>query len=571
MCGLFAIINTDKSSAKKELLSKALAALKHRGPDFSNSWVKEHIALGHQRLSIFDVTEKAHQPLIYKSLRIIFNGAIYNYIELREELEINGYQFSSRSDTEVICAAYLKWGSKCLNHFNGMWSFVIFDERDDSIFVSRDRFGIKPLYYLKSDLAYYFSSEQKAILEIPDYSIKLNYDLAKRFLQSGKTHYKDNTFFLGIKSFPAGSYGVLLNGTFTISKYYNIGEQVGKPSKKVKYGSAKEKFKTLLTDAVKIRTRADVPIGFSQSGGVDSSSVVGIAKRVLQDQDLNSYSVCFDDYSEEEKMINIANMDFGAKNHKTRPPLKGLIDKLYTVSWQQEIPIASASVLAQNYLYDLVSQFDSKVILGGQGADEICYGYDAFIKLKLKSNPLMFFEAPIFYTQLILKYIKREKTQLNILHGVEEKNDDLNNQKHLAINMLNVDPLPALLHFEDRNAMHYGIESRLPFLDYRLVEFCLNCPPQFFNKGPNRKKLLKDSMSNIVPRAILKRKKKNAFAAPQDRWLQENEKEVIELLESKYKLLEAFLGRDKSVLQRATKTMRWRLLNLLVFRDRFGV
>ena len=317
MCGLFAIINTDKTAVNKETLNKAIYSLSHRGPDNCQVWIKEHIGLAHQRLSIFDTSTAAHQPFVYKSLRIIFNGAIYNFLELRQELEAIGFNFKTNSDTEVVCAAYLAWGESCLNKFNGMWSFIIFDERNDSLFVSRDRFGIKPLYILKLNGSIYLSSEIKAFLEIPSYTPKLNYEMTKRFLQSGITHHDNDTFFLNIQSFPAGTYALVNGESFETQAYYKLEDKLLDTNLQLSYGRAKEEFKLILEDALRIRLRTDVPLGFSQSGGLDSNSLIAVAK-TLSHEKVKSYSVCFDEFPQEEEMINIAVKEMEVSNIKRK-------------------------------------------------------------------------------------------------------------------------------------------------------------------------------------------------------------------------------------------------------------
>ena len=570
MCGLFAIINTDKTAVNKETLNKAIYSLSHRGPDNCQVWIKEHIGLAHQRLSIFDTSTAAHQPFVYKSLRIIFNGAIYNFLELRQELEAIGFNFKTNSDTEVVCAAYLAWGESCLNKFNGMWSFIIFDERNDSLFVSRDRFGIKPLYILKLNGSIYLSSEIKAFLEIPSYTPKLNYEMAKRFLQSGTTHHDNDTFFLNIKSFPAGAYTLINGESFETQAYYKLEDKLLDTNLQLSYGRAKEEFKLILEDALRIRLRTDVPLGFSQSGGLDSNSLIAVAK-TLSHEKVKSYSVCFDEFPQEEEMINIAVKEMEVSNIKSSVNPTKLKDSLYDLCWQMDQPVVSASVLAQNYLYKTINQTDVKVILGGQGADEICYGYDSFIKMKLKKRPYLFLEAPWFYLRQLYNYLTRENTRLKIPNGIKEDESPVAEPKELAIKMINHEPLPSLLHFEDRNAMHYGIESRLPYLDYRLVEFCLSCPIHFFNEGSKRKKLLRDSISHLLPKFLLGRKSKDAFAAPIEKWSKRLYQELNVDIENWFPLVNEFLLMDDNNLSQLHSSALWRVLNLAIFRRRFGI
>ena len=571
MCGLFGIINTDNSDVKEEVLWTCLKAISHRGPDHSQVWSDKFVGLAHQRLSIIDPSEVSNQPLIYKSLRIIFNGAIYNYIELREELEAVGYTFKTSSDTEVICASYLNWGPEFLNRLNGMWAFLIFDERDDSVFISRDRFGIKPLMYTTIGDSLYFSSEVKAILQLPGYSASLNYNMAKRFLRSGITQYQGKSFFHNVFYFPPGSYGLFKDGELKTHRYYQLKENLDDKLKKLSFHSAKEKFRSLFRDAVKIRLRSDVDMGSSLSGGLDSNVIAANVFELDHGEEFRTFSVCFDEFSKEEALIDIANTQFNFNVIKIRPNDQNLINRLQLVCWHQEQPVPTGSILAQNYLFELVSKSGVKAVLGGQGADEIAYGYDAFIKLKLKSNPFRFLEAPFFYTKLFYDHLIKEPSSLAIKHDINDPTDNTNDIQDHATHMIEHEPLPALLHFEDRNAMQFGIESRLPYLDHRVVEFCLSCPPDFFNKGNKRKSLIKEAFSHKVPKEILNHKQKNAFASPQSSWVNENRVEIEEFIKDRFDLIEEFLFEDQSSVSKFPSAIVWRILNFIIFRERFAV
>ena len=529
MCGINGF--TYKDQKKIKLMNNTL---KHRGPDALKYKLFSNLSFGHARLSIIDLSSAGDQPMTKFGLTIIFNGEIYNYIEIKEELKKKGYKFTTKTDTEVILAAYDYWGKNCLNKFNGMWAFAIYNKKKEELFLSIDRFGIKPLYYHISNNELIFSSEIKPILKLGIIR-KPNLKKISAYLNHGLSDYNKETFFENIYSFDPGSYLIwnLKTSKYTIKKYYKLKNNKTKITEK----KAINKTNNLLKDAIKLRFRSDVEVGCCLSGGLDSSAIVGISNKLYPNQKLKTFSAIFPNSKiNEEKYIDLVSKKFKTKKFKTNPNYKELIEDLDDLIYHQEEPFGSTSIYAQYRVMKQVSQKKIKVLLDGQGADELFGGYhlyfNSYINQLLKDRKI----TEIIFSKLFWKYItfyllsnpnrifeqifKRKK--LNI-YNLKQKN--INYPKYIDDYLLfcMTTNLKSLLKWEDKNSMRFSIESRVPYLDYRLVEFAFSLPYYFKIKNFETKHIFRKTIKNYVPKKIIERKDKIGFATPEKDWLKTRE------------------------------------------------
>jgi asparagine synthase (glutamine-hydrolysing) len=578
MCGITGIIQQNNQPVRKSELDKMNELVAHRGPDDAGLFLHQSIGLAHRRLSILDLSPKGHQPMRIHDLILTFNGEIYNFLELKEILIKNGYTFQTETDTEVILNAYLHWGQDCVQHFNGMWAFALLDLRKQELFCSRDRFGIKPFYYFEVNKKFCFGSEIKQFSALENWQPQLNKIRAYEFLAYGWHDHTSETFFQNVFQLPQGCNLIydLKNHTWTIEKYYDLATKINAPhSPTFSEKSAISEFQKLFADAVKLRLRADVKTGSALSGGLDSSSIVGtVAAQVAETLEVSATSIqvetvsaCFADKRfDESEYVDAVSETANVLTHKVFPSSEQLWKTLETVTRHQDEPIASASVFAQYLVFEKAAKEGIKVMLDGQGADEILAGYDKFyapfFKTLLRKNPLLASKELFQYLRLhsigfsrILKAIKPSANTetLNYFNTdfVPKKseifhrlNDD--SIKKCTQNLLSEIGLPILLHYEDRNSMAHSVESRVPFLDYRLVEFCLNLPDNLKIKDGKRKYILRKSMQPILPKKIYERYDKMGFVTPQVVWM-EGHKEWI-------------LGKIKAAIHREDSVFDMRLI-----------
>lgn len=521
------------------------------------------VAMGHRRLSIVDLSPAGHQPMCSeeKLLWIIFNGEIYNYIEIRHELESRGYNFITQSDTEVILKAYQEWGTQALHQFNGMFAFVILDLKENKIFAARDRFGVKPLYYWISPEGFLaLGSEIKQFNALPGWDPKLNGQRSYDFLNWGVLDHTHETMFSGVNQVRGGEflelpYPVQNQTQILPKKWYNL-----KPA----YFSgslcdATEQYKHLLEDAVKLRLRADVDIGSCLSGGLDSSSIVCLSSLLLRNQGAQSKQKTFSACSHiprfnEKDYMDLVVAQSNVSAHFTYPTLESLLTEMPKINWHQDEPYSSTSVFAQWLVFKDVRENGVKVMLDGQGADEQLAGYHGFfgnhfydmffalqwirlIKEMKKAKQLHSSLQPIhllmnklvpnIMRQPIRKMFGKTSTNSDWLDAKRLKAEDRDPFLHSPnktmahqsrLQMLHSN-LPMLLHYEDRNSMAHSVESRTPFLDYRLVEFTLGLPTEFKLSNGLTKRVLRESMAGIIPELIRTRLDKMAFETPEEVWM----------------------------------------------------
>jgi len=603
MCGIIGFNWKDKTT-----LQKTMAMLSHRGPDDEGYYVDDYISLGHKRLSIIDLTPAGRQPIVddEKRFYIIYNGEIYNYIELREELKKHGYRFSTDTDSEVILYAYKQWGVESLSRFNGMFAFCIYDSFGKILFLARDRFGVKPLYYQFLNGRFIFSSEIKPILFLSERTPEPNETAIFDYLLYNFYNYSENTFFESIISLLPGHYIVfdLQNKHLRTNRWYDIPlDRVWTSS----FDDASDHFKGLFRDSIRLRLRSDVEIGTCLSGGLDSSSIVCNLKEFGSKftERFKSFSVVFDDPSIDEspyihEVIRCGNFD----GYFITPTVDDLINDVVKLITQQEEPFGGTSIFAQWCVMKLAHKYNVKVLLDGQGGDELLGGYPFFFaylfleKLKKKEVTRLFSEikgyrrnfreqdAFLMIILLMLPDFLKAKAMSRYFHSIIDKRFIKRYEKNsiypsLMYRITNLNKalynrmkfsLPQLLREEDKNSMSFSIEARLPFLDYRIVEFLFSLPSDFkLHKGIS-KHLLRESMREVLPENIYNRTLKLGFPTPLDKWIRD--KRFGKLMEDTIfsdafkkrgycnmdRLKEVFLGHRQSRLD-ATQIL-WKVFNL---------
>jgi asparagine synthase (glutamine-hydrolysing) len=375
MCGISGIINHNKQLVKEHDIRLMMQAIKHRGPDDEGLYIDKNVGLGFVRLSILDLSEAGHQPMFSHdgNLVIIFNGEVYNYIEIREELK-NDFEFKTGTDTEVILAAYQKWGEKCLNKFNGMFSFVIYNLNTKEIFGARDRFGIKPFYYYNDDENFIFASELKAIL--PFINREANDSIIADYLLYNRVDHTNETFFKNIFKLPHGSSFILKGNKFVKNKWYSLSEKINEHLE-----LDKDEYRHLFVESLMLRQRADVPIGVTLSGGIDSSSITAALRNDFSIEDLNTFSSVFskDDKADESEFI-LSFKDCIKNMHFITPDENSFINDMHSFIKAHNEPIPDTSPYIQYKVMELASKY-VKVTLDGQGADEQLAGYHNFFSI----------------------------------------------------------------------------------------------------------------------------------------------------------------------------------------------
>ncbi|HEY5969683.1 MAG TPA: asparagine synthase (glutamine-hydrolyzing), partial [Chitinophagaceae bacterium] len=576
MCGIAGIISNNSSLITAARIKKMTDALAHRGPDAEGHWMNSTTALGNRRLAIIDLSNAANQPMhSLQRYTIIHNGEIYNYIELKEELQKKGYSFISKSDTEVIVAAYDCWKEECVDHFDGMFAFAVWDEKEKNLFVARDRFGEKPFFYFLDNEQFVFASEMKA-LWAAGIERKVNLKLLFNYLTIG---YVDNpnipeeTFFENISKLPAASFLKFSTSNFqlSISNYWDI--DVENENKKINDAEAIEQFGFLLQRSIQRRLRSDVAIGTSLSGGLDSSSIIAtLHSFTSQNSPLTAFTSVFPGFEKDESVFAKLVADkFQLQHFTTTPDAATLHTDLEKLFYYQEEPFSSGSIYAQYKVYELAKQKGIKVLLDGQGADETLAGYhkyykwywqELFRKRKLiSSNELiaakelgitekfgwrnrvaalfpefatLFLERHYLLNALRHEDLTKDFTQLQSKEAYYITPEIFSLNGVLYFNTC-MHGLEELLRYADRNSMAHGREVRLPFLDHELVEFIFSLPSNFKIRSGWTKWLLRETMKNKLPNEIVWRRDKTGFEPPQEQWIQ-NEK-ITELIRDAKKIL----------------------------------
>lgn len=588
MCGIVGVISVDENEVFQQRLKLMTDIIAYRGPDGEGQWINENgkVGLGHRRLSIIDLSSNANQPMHYVNrYTIIFNGEIYNYIELKQILIKQGYLFKTESDTEVLMALYDKEKENCLSLLDGMFSFVIYDSEKDEIFAARDRFGEKPFYYsYQAGKRFIFGSEMKCLWAAGVKKEVNNRMLFSYLNYSSLQNEKDEseTFYNNCTNLPHGHYLKLHVSSCILSlkKYYDI--NLENINHTITETEAQEKFRELLYTSVSRRLRSDVTVGSSLSGGLDSSLIVCIIDQLKKGsrQKQNTFSAVFPGFEKDErKYIDYVIEGRDVVPHFTIPDGDGIIKDFEKLIWHQEEPFVTASIYAQYCVMRLAKENNVTVLLDGQGADEYLAGYHSYYHqffndlkknypkssqsqynsyLELHGgnaiNQIMKKDLKYFVRMKIPKMLKVSKNFMNYYYHKKEsffsddfyftnvKNNGVPYQYSKDLNSAlyhNIfqGELQALLRYCDRNSMSQSREVRLPFLYHELVEFVLSLPPYFKINAGWTKWILRTSFSNLLPEPIAWRKDKIGYEPPQNSWLK-NKKVKEKIYESKRKLYE---------------------------------
>lgn len=542
MCGIVGIIS--KSTIAKNSIEPMTDTLIHRGPDGVGYYYNDNFIFGHRRLSIIDLSELGRQPMEYMDNYVItFNGEIYNYSELRNELEKNGYRFKSHTDTEVIMASYDFWGLDCLNKFNGMWAFVLYSKKKKQFLISRDRFGKKPFYYYKTSNTFIFASEIKAILAHPDVRIEPNTTFLDEYFFSSTKEYTKDTAFENIYRFDFSSYfeGTLdeLMNDFRVSTFWKIEPNLSYESFDEK--KAKEYAQTyynLLEDAVRIRLRADVKVGSALSGGLDSSSIVYLVNKILKEQGKEELQETFSSIyksqgtqeCDESKYINIMSSQLSIHSNQIEPQENDIPNEMLKMIWHLENPPEN-SLMSSWHTFKLVASTNVKVTLDGQGADEQLAGYLSYLMHYISS--LSFFdmlkEAKKCYFILnakkyvllgmclgMYRIVFGENFLKYTIKRLLKRDFEVNLNQKLANDTMR--DLVTLIHYAEHTSMAFSIESRMPFMDYRLVEFLASVPVSYKMRNGWTKYLARLAFDEKLPNEINWRVDKMGWPIPEKKW-----------------------------------------------------
>ncbi len=553
MCGIAGFIDvTLTTEAKRELNHKMLKCITHRGPEASNAYVDGPVSLGHNRLKIIDLSDEANQPFEYQDIVIAFNGEVYNYLELRADLEKKGYTFRTQGDTEVMCAAYKHYGEDCVKHFTGMWAFALWDKTQQKLFCSRDRFGIKPFYFIQRGENVYWASEYKALKELPFFDKDLNIHQLNRGLQMVWSVYRNETFYTQVKNLEPAHNLVWENGKVTISRYWDI--DFSRPTTGMSWKEKKEMFFTLFSDSVRLHSRSDVPNGTCLSGGLDSSAISSMYSTLLPDTPIKSFSIYYEDDVDERPFVKeVVNKYRNIEPHYFSPNNQQISDGFHNIAYHADVPLLGSSFISQYFLMQLAKREGVTVAIDGQGSDEYLGGYlHSFYRVigSLFSAGKVFKGASLLNAlagrehfssakkrDFLMKSVAGAFSNENRMYSLEfsrlnsflqqeeahlffedKTGDKFNNfLYHILLNTT----LQTLLHFEDRNSMAFSIESRVPFLEHKLVEFAFTLQREDrINDKAETKYILREALKPILPTAVYERKDKKGFVTPGEiKWL----------------------------------------------------
>ncbi|PKG33357.1 asparagine synthase (glutamine-hydrolyzing) [Methanoregula sp.] len=544
MCGIAGHYCLDGKAPDSNLLAAMAERLAHRGPDGEGLKICGSTGLVHRRLAIIDLTDEGLQPMTNEdgTLWLVFNGEIYNYVELREELLEKGHCFHSNSDTEVILHSYEEWGEACLSRFNGMWAFALWDGKKEQLFCARDRLGIKPFYYTQAGGSFLFASEIKALLAHPDAGRDPDDLMLGTFLAWGVLDHSPRTMFDGISQLLPAHYLVV---------------DAGGPKQPVRYWDApvnpkihgttpdaivSARLLDLLRDATRIHLRSDVAVGTCLSGGIDSSTLTVLINDIIRKEvpasvgsRQKTFSAVFTDRRfDESRYIDEIVQATGVDAHRVEPSAGQLWDDIDHLVWVQDEPFGSLSIYAQ-YCVMRLAREKVKVVLDGQGADELLAGYIAYqgtyigtlfrsfrwltalreLAGSMSRHRGFFRSAP--------GQLWERKARRSLFACPKETilryDASLDTVLHRELTATN---LPSLLHYEDRNSMAFSIESRVPFLDYRFVEYVAALPLDQKIRHGITKTSLRHAIKGIVPESIRCRMDKMGFVTPEEVWMKED-------------------------------------------------
>jgi asparagine synthase (glutamine-hydrolysing) len=583
MCGIVGIVLKQKSSVNiTDTIASMAKSIAHRGPDgegfiladektvtpffnsvqtifskdlkfvpkqsLKNSENKNYkLAFGHRRLSIIDLSEGGHQPMCLQNEKvwITFNGEIYNYIEIKKELISLGYNFVTESDTEVVLNAYKHWGFECVNKFNGMWAFCIYDTEKQLCFASRDRLGVKPFYYINNSNLFSFASEQKAFVKSKLIEAKISDKALHNYLINGLLENESNNFFDGVEELFPGCNLIysIKDGTVRIEKYYSV--KINNQNNNLSEEELIKKIKDKLYNSVKLRLRSDVEVGTCLSGGIDSSALSGLMHEILGKEIFCFTSVFKNESFNEEHYADLVAKKINAKHKKIEPNENGFITELNDLIYSQDVPIWDSSTYSQFKVMQLAQQNNIKVVLDGQGADELFGGYhhhfvakwnnlfsngekieaikDIKVSKKTIESPFVFYakEKVKQSNNFALAHYKRVyKADFIESYSVINPTvyfDTLNEQ---LVNDIEKARLKSFLKCEDRCGMWHSVESRTPFSDdVELIDLMFSFNGNKKIKNGVSKYLLREAAKQVLPKEIYLRYDKKGFETPMINWI----------------------------------------------------
>jgi len=566
MCGIAGKISFKDGEVEENTLKEMTDMISHRGPDGEGFWLNKdrNVGFGHRRLAIIDLSKNGAQPMSVEHVSITYNGELYNYIELRSQLIAKGYTFKTDTDTEVIIQAYIEYGYDCVQFFDGMFAFAIWDDNKKEFFGARDRFGEKPFYFYHDQNQFLFASEMKSIfkagvLKRPSENMiykYLTFDIVEN------PNNKLDTFYKNIYQIPpAHSVKINMSGQMDLKQYWDINYT---KSIKITEEEAVYKFQNLFKSSISKRLRADVSVGSSFSGGLDSSSVVGTILKLNDSLNLNTFTARFNDKNYDEgRFIDHMEKSFTFSSNYCWPKEHLIIEELDKIFFHQEEPFGSTSIIAQWEVMKLAREKGVTVLLDGQGADETLAGYykyfTPFLAELYKKNRSSFEHEKkaieknlglenllpnYFFLEMHLPKFKKNIGNYTRFFRLNKLTPDLSKSyRNLGLNesspfnnlntlneFLYFDTfkygLGKLLRFSDRNSMAHSREVRLPYLSHELVEFVFSLPSEFkMNKGWS-KYILRKSMESSLPSEIVWRKDKKGFQAPKS-WMKSNEVNLL--------------------------------------------
>lgn len=616
MCGFaFAFDFEQHKRVNSNVIKNMISELNHRGPDdegvaivdndfnclkfldSSTDFLKSNIIFGHKRLSIQDLSSKGRQPMVSddNNYAIIFNGEIYNFPEIREELENLGHVFTSSSDTEVILKSFKEFGKDCVKKFNGMWAFIIYDFQSKKIFLSRDRFGKKPLYFTKYDGIIYFSSEANSFKHIPNFKFEPDLDYVKNYIKKGCSEWKKNTPFKNIYRFDISSNSEIdvknFDGNIVYEKYWELA--VNKSYENFHEGKAKkyaEEYYELLYDAVRIRLRSDVEVGSALSGGLDSASIVYLINQILSDQNKQHQQATFSTvynspdvkYCDETPFIDKVVSNLNVKSHFITPNVNDIVDEHMKAIKSMEF-LFDGTAMSGWHTYKLTKSKNIKVTIDGQGADEQLGGYLHYFHSYIGSSSIFTILNKMYYCfkipgsrnfvlrGFILKILsiiigKKNTESLLKKFGI---NFTFNLNETLAIQFQQ--SLVNLLYNADRQSMAHSVESRLPFMDYRLVEFLFSVPACYKIHNGWTKYIARMAFDNKLPNEVCWRKDKMGWPVPEEVWFS---KDLNKWFNKQLKNNSNFLSKvgvseNELLYEKKSNKIKVRLLNVSRWYDYF--
>jgi asparagine synthase (glutamine-hydrolysing) len=593
MCGICGIISKRGVSPDESRLRSINNLAAHRGPDGEGYHIEGTVALGHRRLAILDLNPRGQQPMVWQNRYwIAFNGEIYNYLELRRELEGLGHIFHTSTDTEVILAAYSEWREGCLEKFNGMWAFAIHDTVECSVFLARDRFGVKPLYMAETADELVFASEIKQLLPaLP--KVIANQGVLLEWMLLGFENHRAETMFQGVSSLSPGHWLRinLRDMTTTTRRYYQLQDQTEFSSMGI--AEATSKFLALLSDAIKLRLRSDVRVGTCLSGGLDSSAISAIASKLYKSESglafLGVHAKATESAIDESRFAELVARRADIDLSIVCPSYEDFCATLDEVVYTQEEPFGSPSMFMGWHVFQRARQQNCPVMLNGQGGDEVLLGYERYFAAMAAEQSLWrsiiaglaqarnsrlslatIFQHRLYFTSTSLRRRWQARRTLLLPEFVNRVDTSIIDRQAKAfasvrsLQRFEIEyQLPHLLRYEDRNSMRHSIETRLPFLDFRVVEAALSLPADYKIRSGWTKFILRCAMKDVLPDEVIWRRSKLGFEAPTNSWLSEGKDLVRESIAGSA-IISTITNRPKLLksLDSMSLKQRWMLLNL---------